>query len=92
MAIALVSFMESMAVAKSIQSKHKDYELISNQELIALGLANVGGSFLQSYPVTGGFSRTAVDCVDLTISHAFILLSTSNHLSFCDYGRCVWFD
>lgn len=61
MAIALVSFMESMAVAKSIQSKHKDYELISNQELIALGLANVGGSFLQSYPVTGGFSRTAVN-------------------------------
>lgn len=61
LAIALVSFMESIAVAKSIQAKHKNYEIISNQELIALGLANVGGSFLQSYPVTGGFSRTAVN-------------------------------
>jgi len=61
LAIALVSFMESIAVAKSIQSKHKDYEIIPNQELIALGLANVGGSFLQAYPVTGGFSRTAVN-------------------------------
>jgi len=61
MAIALVSFMESIAIAKSIQAKHKNYEIISNQELIALGLANVGGSFLQSYPVTGGFSRTAVN-------------------------------
>ena len=61
LAIALVSFMESIAVAKSIQAKHKDYEIVSNQELIALGLANVGGSFLQSYPVTGGFSRTAVN-------------------------------
>jgi len=61
MAIALVSFMESIAVAKSIQAKHKDYEVDSNQELIALGLANVGGSFLQAYPVTGGFSRTAVN-------------------------------
>lgn len=61
MAIALVSFMESIAVAKSIQSKHKNYEVIANKELIALGLANVGGSFLQAYPVTGGFSRTAVN-------------------------------
>lgn len=61
MAIALVSFMESIAVAKAIQAKHKDYRVIPNQELIALGLANVGGSLLQSYPVTGGFSRTAVN-------------------------------
>jgi SulP family sulfate permease len=61
LAIALVSFMESIAVAKAIQSKHKDYKIIPNQELIGLGLANVGGSFLQSYPVTGGFSRTAVN-------------------------------
>lgn len=61
MAIALVSFMESIAVAKAIQRKHKDYQVVPNQELIALGLANVGGAFLQSYPVTGGFSRTAVN-------------------------------
>ncbi|MFK7933969.1 MAG: SulP family inorganic anion transporter [Saprospiraceae bacterium] len=59
--IALVSFMESIAVAKAIQSKHRDYKIIPNQELIALGAANIGGSFLQSYPVTGGFSRTAVN-------------------------------
>lgn len=59
--IALVSFMESIAVAKAIQSKHKNYKVIPNQELVALGLANIGGSFFQSYPVTGGFSRTAVN-------------------------------
>ena len=61
LAISLVSFMESIAVAKAIQSKHKNYKVDSNQELIALGLANVGGAFFQSYPVTGGFSRTAVN-------------------------------
>lgn len=61
LAIALVSFMESIAVAKAIQSKHKNYEVVANQELIALGAANIGGAFLQSYPVTGGFSRTAVN-------------------------------
>ncbi|MFK7979908.1 MAG: SulP family inorganic anion transporter [Saprospiraceae bacterium] len=61
LAIALVSFMESIAVAKAIQSKHKNYKIVPNQELIGLGLANIGGSFLQSYPVTGGFSRTAIN-------------------------------
>jgi SulP family sulfate permease len=59
--IALVSFMESIAVAKAIQSKHRNYKVIPNQELRALGIANIGGAFFQSYPVTGGFSRTAVN-------------------------------
>ncbi|MEQ8707226.1 MAG: solute carrier family 26 protein [Phaeodactylibacter sp.] len=59
--IALVSFMESIAVAKAIQAKHKNYKISSNQELIGLGAANIVGSFFQSYPTTGGFSRTAVN-------------------------------
>ena len=59
--IALVSFMESIAVAKAIQTKHRDYKVIPNQELIGLGLSNVFGSFFQSFPTTGGFSRTAVN-------------------------------
>lgn len=59
--ISLVSFMESIAVAKAIQAKHKDYKVIPNQELIALGASNIFGSFFQSFPVTGGFSRTAVN-------------------------------
>lgn len=61
LAISLVSFMESIAVAKAIQAKHKNYKVEPNQELIALGLANIGGAFFQSYPTTGGFSRTAVN-------------------------------
>jgi SulP family sulfate permease len=60
-AIALIGFMESIAVAKTIQVKHGDYELNSNNELIALGASNIIGSFFSSYPVTGGFSRTAVN-------------------------------
>ncbi|MCK0109972.1 solute carrier family 26 protein [Flavobacteriaceae bacterium S0825] len=59
--ISLISFMESIAVAKAIQTKHRDYKVEPNQELISLGLANVFGSFFQSYPTTGGFSRTAVN-------------------------------
>jgi sulfate permease, SulP family len=61
LAIALVSFMESIAVAKAIQAKHKSYKVDANQELVALGVANIGGSFFQAFPTTGGFSRTAVN-------------------------------
>lgn len=61
LAISLVSFMESIAVAKAMHSRHKDHQLDANQELIALGSANLGGAFFQSFPVTGGFSRTAVN-------------------------------
>ena len=61
LAIALVSFMESIAVAKAVVQRHRDYVLDANQELIGLGMANVAGAFFQSFPVTGGFSRTAVN-------------------------------
>lgn len=59
--IALVGFMESIAVAKAIQARHKDYRIDANQELIGLGMANIIGSFFKSFPTVGGFSRTAVN-------------------------------
>jgi len=59
--ISFIGFMESIAVAKAIQKKHKDYHILPNQELIALGAANIFGSFFQAYPVVGGFGRSAVN-------------------------------
>ena len=59
--ISFIGFMESIAVAKAIQAKHKDYKVSANQELIGLGMANIVGSFFKAFPVTGGFSRTAVN-------------------------------
>jgi SulP family sulfate permease len=58
--ISLVSFMESISVAKAFARKNR-YEVDPSQELIALGAANIGGTFFGAYPVTGGFSRTAVN-------------------------------
>jgi sulfate permease, SulP family len=58
--ISLVSYMESIAVAKAIANK-RGYKVDPNQELVALGGANIGGAFFQSFPTTGGFSRTAVN-------------------------------
>jgi len=59
--LALIAFMEAISVSKAVEEKHDDYEIDSNQELIALGSANIVGSLFQSYPTTGGFSRTAVN-------------------------------
>ncbi len=59
--IALIGFMQSSVIAKAIQTKRKNYKIRPNQELIALGLANMVGSFFQSYPTTGGFARSAVN-------------------------------
>lgn len=58
--ILFVGFMESISIAEMIAAKEK-YKIESNQELIGLGLANMVGSFFSAYPVTGGFSRTAVN-------------------------------
>jgi len=59
--LALIAFMEAISVAKAIESKHNDYKVDANKELIALGLGNIVGSLFQTYPSTGGFSRTAVN-------------------------------
>lgn len=59
--LALIAFMEAISVAKAIESKHNNYKVNANKELIALGLGNIVGSFFQTYPSTGGFSRTAIN-------------------------------
>jgi SulP family sulfate permease len=58
--IALIGFMEAIAIAKSMAAK-TGQKLDTNQELIGQGLANIIGSFGQSYAVSGSFSRSAVN-------------------------------
>ena len=58
--IALVSFAETYSVGKAISS-HTKQKVDVNQEFIGQGLANFIGSFFQSYPVSGSFSRTAIN-------------------------------
>ena len=59
--LAIVGYLESISISKTIAEKYKYYQLNPNQELIALGSSNIIGSLFQSYPTTGGFSRTAVN-------------------------------
>lgn len=58
--IALVGFMESIAMAKALAAKTRQ-RLDPNQELIGQGLANLGGAFFQSYPACGSFTGSAIN-------------------------------
>lgn len=58
--ISLVGFMEAISIAKAMAAKTKD-RIDPNQELIGQGLGNIAGSFFQSYPASGSFSRSAVN-------------------------------
>lgn len=58
--IALISFMESIAVAKKIAADQR-YTIDSNRELMSLGASNLAVGFVGGYPVAGSLSRTAVN-------------------------------
>jgi SulP family sulfate permease len=58
--VALVGFTEAISSARAIAARTKQ-RLDPNQELIGQGLANIVGSLFQSFPVSGSFSRTALN-------------------------------
>lgn len=58
--MALMSFTESIAAGRAF-ARHDDPIASPNRELMALGAANLAGSFFQSFPAGGGTSQTAVN-------------------------------
>jgi anti-anti-sigma factor len=57
--IALMSFTESVAAARTF-CQRKDPPINANQELLAVGAANVASAFVGGLPAGGGASQTAV--------------------------------
>ncbi len=58
--MALIAFVSSSSVS-SFYARQRRETFNANNELKALGLANLFGGFFQSFPVAGGFSRTAIN-------------------------------
>ncbi|MDQ3238971.1 MAG: SulP family inorganic anion transporter, partial [bacterium] len=58
--IAILGFMESFSIAKSLAIKSGE-KIDANQEFIGQGLANIASASVQGYPVSGSFSRSAVN-------------------------------
>lgn len=57
--IALMSFTETIAAGRAFMGEGEP-EINPNRELVATGLANLGGAFCGSMPAGGGTSQTAV--------------------------------
>lgn len=57
LSISLVSMMEGLSIGK----RYDDKTLVPTREFFGLGLANLGAGLISGYPVSGGFSRTAVN-------------------------------
>lgn len=55
----IILLLEHIAIAKSF-GRINDYKIVPDQEVIAIGLTNIVGSFFGAYPATGSFSRTAL--------------------------------
>ncbi|MBW9267309.1 MAG: solute carrier family 26 protein [Candidatus Thiodiazotropha sp. (ex. Lucinisca nassula)] len=58
--ISLIGFMEAISIAKAMAARTRQ-RLNANQELIGQGLSNVVASVFSGYPVSGSFSRSAVN-------------------------------
>jgi SulP family sulfate permease len=62
LAITMLGFVESIAIAK-VFAQRNGYTVNPNRELVALGACTVAAGFSSAYPVSGSFSRTAVNAV-----------------------------
>ncbi|WP_233486845.1 SulP family inorganic anion transporter [Zhihengliuella sp. ISTPL4] len=60
LAIAVMAFLESAAVARSLRQA-REPQIDSDQELFATGAANTVGAFFAAMPAAGGFSQSAVN-------------------------------
>jgi len=60
LAIALMSFTETIAAGRAFATSEEPHPR-ANQELMATGLANVGGAMLGAMPSGGGTTQTAVN-------------------------------
>ena len=59
--LVMVGYLETISIGKSLEAKQDEYRVRPNQELIALGLANMFGSLFKAYPSTSSFSRSAIN-------------------------------
>jgi len=58
--ISLVGFMEAISIAKAMAARTRN-RLDANQELVGQGLSNIASGVFSGYPVSGSFSRSAVN-------------------------------
>ena len=58
--VSFIGFLENISIAKSLAAKRRQ-KVDSNQELLALGAANLTAGISGGYPVSGSFARSSVN-------------------------------
>lgn len=59
--LVMIGYLEIISIGKTLEAKQDEYRIRPNQELVALGLSNIAGSFFKGYPSTSSFSRSAIN-------------------------------
>ncbi len=57
--ISIVGYSDNVLTARAFATRH-NYKIDANQELLALGLANLGNGLMQGFPISGSASRTVI--------------------------------
>lgn len=81
MTVALMGYIGTMSICKSLEKPTDKIIAKPNQELLAVGAANILGAFFKAFPVSASFSRSAafrksgaLTQLSAVISSFFILL------------------
>lgn len=90
--VTLIGYVGSIGIAKSLEMKNRDHTIRPNQELLALGIAKIIGSFFQAVPSSGSYSRSAINdeagaktAVSSLITAAMVMVSLLFLTSFFYY-------
>ncbi len=57
--IAVVGYSDNVLTARVFATRHR-YKIDANQELLALGVSNLGNGFMQGFPVSSSGSRSVI--------------------------------
>ena len=91
LSIAAIGLVEALSIARVLAS-HTGERLNSNQEFVGQGLANIASGFFSGYPVSGSFTRSAVNLQAGAVSplaglfsSAFLLIAALTVSSLASY-------
>lgn len=80
--VALMGYVGTMSICKSQEKPTDKISARPNQELVAVGIANLVGAFLKAFPVSASFSRSAafreagsLTQVSAIVSSLFIMIT-----------------
>jgi high affinity sulfate transporter 1 len=86
--VLLVGYTDNMLTARAFAAKADD-EIDANQELLALGAANIGAGLFRGFPVSSSGSRTAIGAAAGSRTQLYSLVAFASVVAVLLVGRPV---